>query len=612
MRHITQRVTCRCAAAPPRALLPLPLPSLRRRGDRACSSISGVGTYEAVLPNRELPDDARNRYSAVITQRKSQGAGQAQLYATDVGKVADGMNKPQVGIASVWYEGNPSNSHLLEIATAAKAAVEARQMVGLRFNSVGVSDGVSNGTDGMAFSLPSRDIIADSIETVMGAQFYDANISVQGCDKNIPGCIMAMARFNRPSVMVYGGTVRTGPRPGTRDLLDSSFGAALSSSLDRSSTSTMACAIEALGMTVPYSSSLPAWDPHANGGEGGVHPDKLAEADRAATALERCVELRIKPRDVLSKHAFENAVRVLMVLGGSTDATIHLIAMARAAGIDLSLDDFKRIAASTPHLADVPVSTASLADGSVPSLIDELHAIGGTPALLKYMLSEGYLHGDCVTVTGRTMAQNLEELPGLTAGQALIRPFSSPVKSTGHIAILDGNLAPDGAVGRITGGEGGTFVGPARCFDTEEALLSVLATDAASLDGCVLVVRFQGPTGGPGMRKMLSPTSAVMGAGLGQRVALVTDGRFAGSSSGFTIGHVAPEAQAGGPIALLRDGDKVTIDAASLRISCAVPEAEMASRKSSWEAPGLKYTRGAMYRYCKTVAPASMGCVTDE
>jgi len=581
-----------------------------------------------VLPNAESAGKP-NHYSAVITQRRTQGAGQAQLYATDVGKIRDGMNKPQVGIASVWYEGNPCNMHLLDVALSCKGFVDEANMVGLRFNSIGVSDGISNGTDGMAYSLQSRDLIADGIETVMGAQFYDANLSIPGCDKNMPGCIMAMARVNRPSVMVYGGTIRAGCRPNANEKLDiisafQAYGEYVTGKIDDGTrldivrnacpgpgacggmytANTMASAIEALGMSVPYSSSIPAWDPAANGGAGGLHPSKIDECRRAVAALTTCIEQDIKPRDILTMEAFENAIRLIMVTGGSTNATIHLIAMARAAGVDLRLSDFKRIAAETPFISDLkPSGKYVMAD---------LHEVGGTPGVLKYMLEKGYLNGDCMTVTGQTLAQNLAELPPLTPGQDVIGTFEKPIKATGHIAILEGNLAPEGAVGKITGKEGTRFAGPARCFDAEEDLMAVVTADAESIRGSVIVIRYEGPKGGPGMKEMLNPTSVVMGAGLGQHVALITDGRFSGGSHGFCVGHVAPEAQVGGPIALVRDGDMITIDAVDLSISVDVSDDELARRRAEWVAPPYKYTRGTMHRYIKTVSSAQKGCVTDE
>jgi len=602
--------------------------ALRMRLLSSSSNLPGIGTYEAVLSNPEHAQSP-NKYSAVITQRRTQGAGQAQLYATDVGKIEGGMDKPQVGIASVWYEGNPCNMHLLDVAKAAKGFVEASGMVGLRFNSIGVSDGISNGTDGMAYSLQSRDLIADGIETVMGAQFYDANLSIPGCDKNMPGCVMAMARVNRPSVMVYGGTIRAGCRPNMEEKLDiisafQAYGEYVAGKVDDAerldvvrnacpgpgacggmyTANTMASAIEALGMSVPYSSSTPAWDPNANGGEGALHPEKVDECRRATEALQYCIENDIKPRDIMTMKAFENAVRLVMVTGGSTNATIHLIAMARSAGVDLTLDDFKRLSAETPFIANLKPSGKYV--------MEDLHTVGGTPAVLKYMLEHGYLHGDCMTVTGKTIAENIADLPPLTPGQDVIYPFSNPVKKTGHIAILQGNLALEGAVGKITGKEGTRFEGPARCFDAEEDMMAAVLADHEALRGCVLVIRYEGPKGGPGMKEMLNPTSVVMGAGLGQDVALITDGRFSGGSHGFCVGHVSPEAQVGGAIALVQDGDVITIDAEDLSISVAISDEEMSSRRAAWVAPPYKYTRGTMYRYIKTVASAQFGCVTDE
>uniref|UniRef100_A0A7S3RTG6 dihydroxy-acid dehydratase n=1 Tax=Strombidinopsis acuminata TaxID=141414 RepID=A0A7S3RTG6_9SPIT len=366
----------------------------------------------------------------------------------------------------------------------------------------------------------------------------------------------------------------------------------------------MASAIEALGMSVPYSSSIPAWDPALNGGKGGLHREKVDEVARATAALQHCIKNDIKPRDIMTMKAFENAVRLVMVTGGSTNATIHLIAMARAAGVNLTLQDFKRLSASTPYIANLKPSGKYV--------MEDLHTVGGTPAVLKYMLKEGYLHGDCLTVTGKTIAENIADLPDLTPGQDVIYSFDKPVKSTGHIAILEGNLAPEGAVGKITGKEGTCFTGPARCFDAEEDMMAAVVKDAEGLKGCVIVIRYEGPKGGPGMKEMLNPTSVVMGAGLGQDVALITDGRFSGGSHGFCVGHVAPEAQVGGPIGLVKDGDIITIDAESLEIKVDVSDVEMANRKANWKAPPYKYTRGTMYRYIKTVSSAQKGCVTDE
>ena len=567
------------------------------------------------------------------------GPGQAPRHALGLARALPGRKlnapalstpRPQVGIASVWYEGNPCNMHLLDVAEQAKGFLQARGMVGLRFNSIGVSDGISNGTDGMAYSLQSRDLIADGIETVMGAQFYDANLSIPGCDKNMPGCVMAMARVNRPSVMVYGGTIRAGCRADRDDdKLDiisafEAYGKYVAGTITDGerqdivqsacpgpgacggmyTANTMASAIEALGMSVPYSSSIPAWDPAANGGAGGLHPEKIDECERASAALQHCLEHDIKPRDIMTMKAFENAIRLIMVTGGSTNATIHMIAMARSAGVDLRLSDFRRLAASTPFICDLKPSGKYV--------MEDLHAVGGTPAVLKYMLAEGYLHGDCLTVTGKTIAENLASVPDLAPGQKVVGTFENPVKATGHIAILEGSLAPEGAVGKITGKEGTRFQGPARCFDAEEDMMAAVQADHESLRGAVIVIRYEGPKGGPGMKEMLNPTSIVMGAGLGQEVALITDGRFSGGSHGFCVGHVAPEAQVGGPIALVQDGDIITIDAETLAIDVDISEDEFARRREAWAAPPYKYTRGTMHRYIKTVSSAQTGCVTDE
>jgi len=439
---------------------------------------------------------------------------------------------------------------------------------------------------------------------------------------------MAMARVNRPAVMVYGGTIRAGCTP-DRPKLDiisafQAYGEYIKGDIDNDerldivrnscpgpgacggmyTANTMASAIEALGMSVPYSSSVPAWDPELRDGQGWLHPDKVEECKRAADALQICLEKDIKPRDIMTLKAFENAVRIVMVTGGSTNATLHLIAMARAAGVDLTLEHFREWSASTPFISDLKPSGRFV--------MEDLHAVGGTPAVLKYMLESGYLHGDCMTVTGKTMEENLAELPGLSPGQEVIGSFQSPIKPTGHIAILNGNLCPEGAVGKITGKEGTRFVGPAKCFDAEEDLMVACQTDHESLRGCVIVIRYEGPKGGPGMKEMLNPTSVIMGLGLGQEVALITDGRFSGGSHGFCVGHVAPEAQVGGPIGLVNDGDMITIDAESLEMAVDVSDEEMKARRDAWTAPPLKYTRGTMHRYIKTVSSAKYGCVTDE
>ena len=555
-----------------------------------------------------------NKYSRRITQPRSQGASQAMLYAT--GMTPEDMNKAQVGISSVWYEGNSCNMHLMDLAAKVKEGVEAAGLVGFRFNTIGVSDGISMGTDGMSFSLQSRDLIADSIETVMGGQWYDANVSLPGCDKNMPGCIIAMGRLNRPSIMVYGGTIRAGcsAKGEKLDIVSAfqSYGQYLSKEIDDNerqdivrkscpgagacggmyTANTMSSAIETLGMSLPYSSSIPAED-----------PDKLDECFRAGAAIRNLLEKDIKPRDIMTRAAFENAMVVIMVLGGSTNAVLHLIAMARAVDVDLTIDDFQSVSDRIPYLADLKPSGKYV--------MEDLHAIGGTPGLHKYLLQKGLLDGNCLTVTGKTLAENVADLPDLKAGQDIIHPVESPIKATGHLRILRGNVAPEGAVAKITGKEGLVFSGPARCFDSEEDMLAGLEKNEIA-KGDVVVIRFEGPKGGPGMPETLTPTSAIIGAGLGSDVALLTDGRFSGGSHGFIVGHITPEAQEGGPIALIRNGDVITIDAESNEINVAVSDEEMKNRKDAWQAPPFKATRGTLYRYIKTVKSASLGCVTDE
>ena len=555
-----------------------------------------------------------NRYSARITQEKSQGASQAMLYAT--GLRPEDMAKPQVGIASCWYEGNSCNMHLDDLAARVKRGVEAAGMVGMRFNTIGVSDGISMGTEGMSYSLQSRDLIADSIETVMAAQWYDANVSIPGCDKNMPGCIMAMARLNRPSLMIYGGTIKPG-RSRTGEPLDivsafQCYGELIAGRIDEETradivrhacpgagacggmytANTMACAIEALGMSLPYSSSTPAED-----------SGKIQECLAAGPALLRLLELDLKPREIMTRQAFENAMVLVTVLGGSTNAVLHLIAMARAAGLELGLDDFQRVSDRTPVLADLKPSGRYV--------MEDLHHAGGTPAVLKLLLERGAIDGSCMTVTGRTLAENLADLPGLAAGQPVLRPWDDPIQATGHIRILYGSLAPGGAVGKITGKEGVEFSGPAQVFDCEEDMLHA-AERREIRKGSVIVIRYEGPKGGPGMPEMLTPTSVIMGAGLGNDVALITDGRFSGGSHGFILGHVTPEAQEGGPIALARDGDLIRIDAKRNVVDLVVSEAELARRRAAWTPPPLEATRGTLYKYIKNVKSASEGCVTDE
>jgi dihydroxy-acid dehydratase len=554
-----------------------------------------------------------NKYSGIITQDISQGASQAMLYATGL-KETD-MAKAQIGIGSVWYEGNPCNMHLLTLAEEVKKGVVDAGLVGMRFNTVGVSDGISMGTNGMRFSLQSREVIADSIETIMGAQWYDGLITLPGCDKNMPGCVMAMSRLNRPSIMIYGGTIKAGEYHGKiLDIVSAfqAYGEYLTGKISEEerqgivrhacpgagacggmyTANTMACAIEALGMSLPYSSSIAA-----------THPAKLAECYHAGTALKNLLEKDIKPSDILTKKSFENAFTLVTVLGGSTNAVLHLIAMARTAGIDFTLTDIQKISDKTPMLADFKPSGKYV--------MDDLHALGGTPAVLKLLLERGMIHGDCLTVTGKTLAENLATLPSLPAGQDLVQPFDKPIKADGHIQILFGNLATEGSVAKITGKEGTYFKGPARCFDTEEEMIHALEKKQIQ-KGDVLVIRFQGPKGGPGMPEMLKPTSAIMGAGLGKDVALITDGRFSGGSHGFIIGHITPEAQVGGNIALLKDGDIIVIDAEKNTIDAEISDAEWASRRSVWQAPAYRSTRGTLYKFIKNVQSASLGCVTDE
>lgn len=554
-----------------------------------------------------------NRYSARITQPKSQGASQAMLFGTGLTK--EDMGKPQVGIASMWYEGNTCNMHLDRLAAEVKQGVEATGLVGMRFNTIGVSDGISMGTEGMSYSLQSRDLIADSIETVMQAQWYDANVSLPGCDKNMPGCLMAMARVNRPSLMVYGGTIRAGSWDDQKLDIVSAFqcyGEFLAGKITEQqrteivrhscpgagacggmyTANTMASAIEALGMSLPYSSSTPAED-----------PQKIEECRAAGAAVLNLLQLNLKPRDIMTRAAFENAMVVVMVLGGSTNAVLHLIAMARAAGQSLTLDDFQNVSQRVPFLADLKPSGRYVQE--------DLHRVGGLPAVMRYLLDQDLLDGDCLTVTGKTLAENVAAVPELAANQDVIRPIESPIKPTGHIQILYGNLAPEGAVAKITGKEGTSFTGPAKVYDSEELMLAALE-DGAIVAGDVIVIRYEGPQGGPGMPEMLTPTSAVMGAGLGSEVALLTDGRFSGGSHGFIVGHVTPEAQVGGPIALIQEGDLITIDASQNKISVDVPDTKLAERKAVWNPPPLKATRGILHKYIRLVRSASEGCVTDE
>jgi len=558
-----------------------------------------------------------NRVSARITQPRAQGASQAMLYGT--GLTRKDMDKAEVGIASVWYEGNTCNMHLNDLAAHVKEGVQAAGMVGMRFNTIGVSDGISMGTDGMSYSLQSRDIIADSIETVMGAQWYDGNISIPGCDKNMPGTLIAMGRLNRPSLMVYGGTIKPGHlrRNGDELTLDivsafQSYGEYLAGKIDDETreqvvenacpgpgacggmytANTMASAIEAMGMSLPYSSSTPAVDPR-----------KIEECRQAGAAMRVLLERNICPRDIMTRAAFENAIVIVIALGGSTNAVLHLLAMARAVDVVLTLDDFQAVSDRIPFIADLKPSGRYV--------MEDLHNVGGTPAVMKYLLEQGLLDGECLTVTGKTVAENLARVPGLSDGQQVILPLDRPIKKTGHLRILKGNFAPGGAVAKITGKEGERFVGPARVYDAEEDMLAALERNEIS-KGDVVVIRYEGPKGGPGMPEMLTPTSAIMGAGLGADVALITDGRFSGGSHGFIVGHVVPEAQEGGPIGLVQDGDVITIDAVSNSLSVDIPDEEMQRRRQAWRMPDYKATRGTLFKYIKNVKNASEGCVTDE
>ena len=555
------------------------------------------------------------KFSHQVTQDPTLPAAQAMLHA--LGLTDEDLQKPFVGIASTGYEGNPCNMHLNDLATHVKKGTENANLVGLIFNTIGVSDGISNGTPGMRFSLPSRDIIADSMETVVEAMSYDGLVTVVGCDKNMPGALMAMLRLNRPSVLVYGGTIASGCHNGKKlDIISAfeAYGQKVAGTIDESefkevvhkacpgagacggmyTANTMASAIEALVMSLPFNSSNPAVS------NGNI---KEEECVKAGEALRYLLESDIKPSDIVTKQSLENAFRLVTVLGGSTNAVLHFLAIAKSAKIDFTLEDFKRISDNTPLLADLkPSGKYSMED---------LHAIGGIPGVLKYMLENDMLHGDCLTVTGKTLAENLKDVPNLIEGQDIIRTLDKPIKDTGHIRILFGNLATEGAVAKITGKEGLSFTGPANVFDSEIAVNEGIKTGKVK-KGDVVIIRYEGPKGAPGMPEMLKPTSSIMGAGLGKEVALITDGRFSGGSHGFVVGHVAPEAQVGGNIALVENGDIIAIDAVNNTINIEISDDELAERKSKWKAPALKATNGALYKYAKTVSSASKGCVTDE
>ncbi|MEZ5410386.1 MAG: dihydroxy-acid dehydratase [Acidimicrobiales bacterium] len=559
---------------------------------------------------------AMNRISSRITQPPNQGASQAMLYAT--GLTPDDMSKAQVGIAACWYDGNPCNMHLNDLSAQVKQGVTDAGLIGMRFNTIGVSDGISMGTDGMSFSLQSRDLIADSIETVMGAQWYDGLITLPGCDKNMPGCVMAMGRLDRPAIMVYGGTIKPGHATvgGQETKVDivsafQSYGQSLAGVIteeDRRSivanacpgagacggmytANTMSTAIEVLGLSLPYSSCTPAED-----------PAKVDECIRAGHAMKVLLEKNLTPRQIVTRASLENAMVITCALGGSTNAVLHFIAIARAFEMDLTIDDWLATSNRVPMLADLKPSGQYV--------MEELHSVGGVPGVIKYLLSEGLLDGDQMTVTGKTLAENVADLPGLDGDQKIVSTLDHSVKPRGHISVLRGNLAPQGAVGKITGKQGLRFSGPARVFDSEEDMLAGLEQGRIK-SGDVIVIRYEGPKGGPGMPEMLTPTSALAGAGFLDDVALITDGRFSGGSHGFIIGHVVPEAQEGGPIALVRDGDVITIDDETHEITVDVNDDVMAARRSGWTAPPFKATSGTLWKYIKLVQDASNGCVTD-
>ena len=553
------------------------------------------------------------KYSHRVTQDPTQPAAQAMLHA--IGLTDDDFQKPLIGIASTGYEGNPCNMHLNDLSTQIKNGIPEKEMVGLIFNTIGVSDGISMGTPGMRFSLPSRDVIADSVETVVQAMSYDGVVTVVGCDKNMPGALMAMLRLNRPSILVYGGTIDSGCHNGKELDVVSAFeawGEKVAGTIDEKeyksviksacpgagacggmyTANTMASAIEALGMALPYNASNPA-----------ISREKNEECHQVGKHLLSLLEKDLKPRDIVTRKSLENALRLIAVLGGSTNAVLHFLAIAKAAEIDLTIDDFQKISDTTPFLADLKPSGKFL--------MKDLHLVGGIPAVLKFMLENNMLHGDCLTVTGKTLAENLADVPGLSEGQTIIRPLAEPIKPTGHIRILKGNLAPGGSVAKITGKEGLLFKGPARVYDGEFAANEGIKNGEVQ-SGEVVVIRYEGPKGGPGMPEMLKPTAAIMGAGLGKSVALITDGRFSGGTHGFVVGHIVPEAQEGGPLGLIETGDLITIDAEANTLSVDLPAATLDERKQQWQQPPYKFSKGVLYKYIKNVATASEGCVTDQ
>lgn len=554
-----------------------------------------------------------NKFSRRVTQDPTQPAAQAMLHA--IGMTDEDFEKPLIGIASTGYEGNPCNMHLNDLSVHVKEGIAPHQMLGLIFNTIGVSDGISMGTPGMRFSLPSRDVIADSVETVVQAMSYDGVVTVVGCDKNMPGALMGMLRLNRPGILVYGGTIASGcVRDKELDVVSAfeAWGEKVAGKIDENeykkvirnacpgagacggmyTANTMASAIEALGMSLPYSSSNPA-----------VSQEKIEDCKAVGEAMRRLIEKDLKPLDIVTKKSLENALRLIAVLGGSTNAVLHFLAIAHAAGLDLTIDDFQKISDTTPFLADLKPSGKYL--------MKDLHAIGGIPAVLKFMLENDMLHGDCMTITGKTLAENLAGVPSLQEGQEIIRPLDNPIKPTGHIRILKGNLASEGSVAKITGKEGLKFVGPARVFNGEYDANAGIGAGKVQ-KGDVVVIRYEGPKGGPGMPEMLKPTAAIMGAGLGKDVALITDGRFSGGTHGFVVGHIVPEAQEGGVIGLLKDGDIITIDAETNTLSVDLSDQEIENRKINWKKPNYKFSKGVLFKYIKTVSTASKGCVTDN
>jgi dihydroxy-acid dehydratase len=555
-----------------------------------------------------------NKYSKTLTQDITQPGAQAMLYG--LGLTDADLAKAQVGIASMGYDGNTCNMHLNDLAQIVKKGTWEKDLVGFIFNTIGVSDGMANGTDGMRYSLVSRDVIADSIEAICGAQYYDGLIALPGCDKNMPGCIIAMGRLNRPAIMVYGGTIAPGHYKGqdlnivsafealgqniAGNLSDADFKGIVRNACPGAgacggmyTANTMAAAIEALGMSLPYSSSYPA-----------LSPEKKAECVAAGAAVRHLLEKDVKPKDIMTRKAFENAITTIMVLGGSTNAVLHLIAMAKSVDVPLTQDDFQTISNRIPVLADFKPSGKYL--------MQDLHEHGGTPAVMKYLLEKGLLHGDCLTVTGKTLAENLQEVQAINfKTQDIIKPLETPLKATGHLQILYGNLAEGGSVAKISGKEGERFVGPARVFDGEHHFIEGINTKKIR-PGDVVVIRYVGPVGAPGMPEMLKPTGALIGAGLGKSVALITDGRFSGGTHGFVVGHITPEAHIGGTIAYVRDDDTIELDATKNTITLKVAPEELAKRKAAWKQPALKATKGLLYKYAKQVKNAAEGCVTDE